>query len=292
MSQTYVDMSYGSLYVSDLQNAIKWYYRAFGFRLLSINPSFATLQIAPGRIIFISTDPNSPRSIGFVSHNILALRRQLVQAQAVIEDNEGDMNTWFLVRDPDGNAIDVWTGGFGMEVMNHVVPDTLVPFTIWCSLESKDEMHIIARKISDQSEFNPLSDELISWCREQGIQTEGVAFTISKYSQQVDALYACIRLTEAPSRQLPDGAEYLHIPALDYAVFHKEYAYDPPYPPAEEIRMRTIHPLADNFRDAYQHRSNWMKGCFSKASSYYILEYYGEASIQSYFPYSWCRENG
>jgi hypothetical protein len=104
--QSYVDMTYSNIYVSDLQKAAKWYYQAFGFQLLSINPDFATLQIAPGRILFIGRDTNAPRFIGLKTSNILAIRRQLVQAQIDIEDNEGDENTWFAVKDPDGNSME------------------------------------------------------------------------------------------------------------------------------------------------------------------------------------------
>jgi predicted transcriptional regulator YdeE len=268
--QSYVDITYSKLYVSDLQKAVKWYYRAFGFQLLSINPDFATLQIAPGRILFLDRDTNAQRSIGLKTGNILAIQSQLIQAQIEFVFPEDDNHTWFRLKDPDGNSIEVMPGVFGLEVLKYSLPDDFVSY-ILCRLESKEELHLIARKISDQSEFRAVSEELISLCQRYGMIIEGDAFTISRYTQQVDATYACVAVAEAPTDQLPDEIEYIQIPGQEYNIFSNYLSHE-------------------NFRENHAWQHGWMDNCFSKADTIYILEYYDDEHIHTYFPYEWCRD--
>jgi len=266
--QSYVDSTYSTIYVSDMQKAVKWYYQAFGFQLLSIGSDFATLQIAPGRILFMDRGINPNGYLGLKSGRIGDIQNRLVQAQIAFEFPEDENRTYFQLNDPDGNKIVVMPGVFGLEMLEYSLPDNYMPY-ILCRLESKEEMHVIAKKIAGQSDFRTAADELNAKCRQFGMTIEGDAFTASSYSQQVDAIYACVAVSEAPSDPLPDGIEYIAIPSQEYSIFHYDASNE-------------------QFRENHTHRSKWMDLCLSKANSYYILEYYDDKHIHTHFPYQWC----
>jgi hypothetical protein len=265
--KTHVTRSYGALYTSDLPRSCKWYYEAFGFQIVAINSDFATIEIAPGRLMFLEREDRFPRKLSFKTRNIKALKRQLNEAEINIEqENE----LFITVCDPDGNILDVYYSGFGTEWLSHSLPDRFVRDLIRCRIESMGKMHLLARQISDDTEFKSAGHELQQFCQQHNISIDDDPIIASKYTQQVDTMFACLPVTIAPTIPLPAGMTCIHIPACDYSVFPISYlAIDD---------LRTSHLI---------HRVQWMNNSFTRPESFYILEYYKDDNIHMYFPYEW-----
>ena len=260
-------MTYGGIYASDLQESAKWYYKAFGIQIVSINSDYATMEYAPGRIVFMGRDPKSPRKISFSTRNIKALRRQLIRANAEIEVNE---ESFMQIKDLDGNTIEVRSFRPEYQGLNISMPSKFVRDLIRCRLEARDEMHVIAKQIQEDIEFDTVSTELISISKHHGINTNGEPFIVSRYLNEVEAVFACIAVTEPFSGEL-DGAEYLQIPKHDYVIF--PVSYDS----SEKLRTEQYHYLA-----------GFMSWSFTKPEeSYYVLEYYKDDFIYVHMPYYW-----
>jgi hypothetical protein len=103
---------------------LRGYNYHFDFKLLTCNLHFATLQVAPGRILFMGKDPDSPRNLGLISTNIEALRTHL--------------------KDPDGNKIGVWSGDrFGCNAVTYTTP-SWVENRPWVCLDEKEGIHVLA----------------------------------------------------------------------------------------------------------------------------------------------------
>ena len=262
--KSHLDLSYHELYVSDIRRTVKWYYQVFGFQLLSIGSDFVTLQIAPGRLIFVRLKPNQQGFLGLKTGNIKDVINQLEQAKIdyVFPD---DSHTWFQLKDPDDNLITVMPGVFGMEDLEFLIPDKYIKRRV-IHLESKEELHLIVNKISDQGEFSKASDELISLCRQYGLTTEGIPFTVSKFTKQIDAMYACIAVLDAPIDPMQDGIQYIQIPRHEYVV---------------------ISLTDEDFRENYVSYHGWMNNCLSKGDTIYILEYYDDEYTHVFMPYIW-----
>ncbi|RKN77049.1 VOC family protein [Paenibacillus ginsengarvi] len=282
MNKPLVKMSSNTLFVNDLQKSIKWYYKSFGFQMVSINTDFATLEYAPGRCLFINKDKNSPRKLDFFCRNINALRRQLVDAEVDIEiDEEFHMK----IVDLNGNTIHIWNNQLDMDKLQASMPDLFLKNLIRCGLETKDEMHLLACIISSDSEFKTVSNQLQDWCRQHNVSVQGEAFISSHYSGQtkdvpfnpsiftgqVNASYVCIPLSSAPLKeQLPSEAQYIHIPPLDYLVFTIDYLH------IDQLRQSQL-----------KNRVHFMNSFLNKPETFYIHEYYKDDYIYAYIPYLW-----
>jgi hypothetical protein len=70
--KTHVKRSYDTLYSSDFPGSCKWYYEAFGFQIVAINSDFATVEIAPGRLMFINQEDRFTRKLRFKARKIKA----------------------------------------------------------------------------------------------------------------------------------------------------------------------------------------------------------------------------
>lgn len=265
---SFAHLTYSSLYTSDLQKSIKWYYKAFGIQIVSINSDFATMEFAPGRIVFFERDPGSPRQISFITSNIAALRRQLILANVEID---ADDESYLRIKDIDGNTIEVRTAEY--DWLDISMPSMFVRDLIRCRLDTRDEMHLIAMQITDDIEFHTASTTLLSMCEHHRLNIDGEPFIASRYSDKVEAIFACVAVTQHFVDQLSDGAEYIHIPKHDYAIFPVSY---------DTIdKLRTFH-----IRD----RAHFMSWSFTKPEeSYYILEYYKDDFIHVHMPYYWDR---
>lgn len=267
LMKSFAHMTYSSLYTSDLQESCKWYDKAFGFQIVSINSDFATMEFAPGRIVFFNRNPDHPRKISFSTRNIKALRRQLILADVEIEVDE---ESYLKIKDIDGNTIEVSKMDFEYDCLSISTPSQFVRDLFRCRLETKDEMYLIAKQIADDIEFHAASAKLLSLCQQQGLIIEEEAFIASRYSdKKVEAIFACIAVANPPEGQLPDGMKYIHIPRHDYTIF--PIPYD----------------LIDQLRTwQYFYRSDFMHYSFTKPEEgYYILEYFKDDFIHAYMPY-------
>lgn len=209
LEQPLAKMPYGVLFVTDLQESIKWYHKAFGFQVVSINNDFSTMEYAPGRCLFLNRNAKDSKDLTFFCKNMKALRRQLMQAGIAIDvDEESRMR----IIDPNGNVIEVWNNKYRMEHFQASMPDRTVKGLCRCRLETRGEMHLLGRSIQDDIQFGSVSSELQAWCKEQGIQIVGEPFISSLYSGQVrsephvrtepsgqvETVYVCIAVHEIP----------------------------------------------------------------------------------------------
>jgi hypothetical protein len=278
--QSYTHMTYETIYTSDMQKTIKWYNKAFGFQILTINPDFSVVEISPGKIIEVSATVKGPLKIGFVTKNMNALIRQLERAHVEFETSD---DSQLRLTDPDGNTIEVRTQGYGVQWLTSSVPSLHSAELTRCYLESKDTMHLVARRIMDDSEFEQAAEELIHGCRRKGISTEGEVFIVSDCrhtephfagqarATKVDNLFACITITDAFDGKLLEGMEHLEIPPQDYTVFPIDYC---------QIDGLRTH--------IYGWRSNFMTWSFTRPDgNFYILEQYKDDKIYTFIPYHW-----
>ncbi|WP_199613766.1 VOC family protein [Paenibacillus alkalitolerans] len=283
MNKPLAKMPSGTLFVKDLQESIKWYNKAFGFQVVSINPNFSTMEYAPGRCLFFNKDEKSSRKLVFFCKNIEALRRQLVYANVEMAVDEESL---IKIIDLNGNIIEVWNNKYEMNRFQASMPDFFVNVLIRCRLESRGDMHLLARSIKDDIEFEEVSEELQAWCQQHNIPVMGEPFITSQYSGQVrdepyvhtkpsgqiDKVYACIPLKNIPRNDLPADSEYIYIPPQDYTVFPIDYTY--------------IDTLRNN---ELRRRSHFMNPFFRRPEgSFYIHEVYKDDFIYAYIPYEWC----
>ncbi|WP_274366023.1 VOC family protein [Paenibacillus thermotolerans] len=266
--KSFAHLTYSAIYASDLQESAQWYYKAFGVQIVSINSDFATMEYAPGRIMFLERNPDYPRSLSFSTRNIEALRRQLILQKIDIEVDEG---SYLKIKDPDGNTIEVRKTAPEYERVNISMPSQFVRDLIRCRLETREEMHVIAKQIHDDLEFQSVSAELLSICKQHGLNEAGEPFIVSRYSDKVEAVFACIAVDEPLVGQLADGAEYIQIPKYDYVVFPVSYDV--------VDKLRTDH---------FAGLAGFMSWSFTKPEeSYYILEHYKDDFIYVHMPYYW-----
>jgi len=278
--KTIAHSAHSTIYASDLQRSAKWYYQAFGFQILTINSDFAFIEIALGRVLEMGRFAGKPRKFGFVSKNISAMKRQLAKANVEIISDEGSC---LNVMDPDGNLIEIRSSGYGVEFLHASFPEQRFRDTFRCRIETRDEMRLIACKITDDSEFDQASEKLISVCNRQGISTIGETFIASECRHtapsipgearpmQVENIYACVSIADTSNIELPERMEHIVIPPFDYSVFPIEY--------------RHIDVLRTNI---FEWRSNFMALSFTRpGGNYFILEQYKDDYIHISIPYFW-----
>lgn len=272
--------TYQTLYSSDLQRSAKWYYKAFGFYITNINPTFAVVEMSPGRIISIHKGIKQSVKIGFVTNNIKALKRQLIKANVKIVAEEENL---LVVKDPDGNQIVIRKDGYGMEHVQISVPGRPFSGLTRTRLETRNEMQCIAKRIEDDLEFDRASEEIISLCEREGIDSIGEAFIVSECRHlaesrpgkarptKVENIFACISITDTSDIKLPEGMEYLKIPPHDYTVFPIVYSR------IDILRNQT-----------FEWRADFMGWSFTRPEgNYYILEHYKDDFIYISIPYYW-----
>lgn len=115
MNDSIIKGTYSNLRVSNLDEAIEWYTINFGFEKVAYNPSFATMLVAPGRIMFLSTSPDENRTIGFIARDTEQLHNTLKGKNIKVGDilvHESGWK-WFEMYDPDGNKLEIWDGSKG-----------------------------------------------------------------------------------------------------------------------------------------------------------------------------------
>ncbi|MCC2685598.1 MAG: hypothetical protein K0R75_2497, partial [Paenibacillaceae bacterium] len=142
--KTIAHTTYEGVYSSDLQRSAKWYYKAFGFYITIMNQDFAIVEMMPGRILCISTLIKKPMKVGFITKNMNALKRQLIKENIPFELEEENQ---LKVQDPDGNTIVIRSSGYGVENLKAFAPEQTFRWRTRVRLETRDEMHLIAKKI-------------------------------------------------------------------------------------------------------------------------------------------------
>lgn len=118
----------------DLDRSVKWYVANFDFKVILINDDqFAILEIAPGRLFFINkvteeikrykySNGTNHGDVGFHAPDIEKLleRFNSIGTEIIeVEYHEAGWTTIYL-KDPDGNFIEIWSGGFGMNNLEYI----------------------------------------------------------------------------------------------------------------------------------------------------------------------------
>jgi predicted transcriptional regulator YdeE len=264
LSKQYVDISYCFLHVSDIQTSIKWYCELFGFQVLDVSSQNAVLEISPGQIFCLSTDDKAAKEFVILCKEVEPIRQRVIDHKISLEE---DLPHWLVFRDPDHNEVGVWL----VPEVDFEMPNEFIYDTIRFNLESREESHFVIRSIVDQSDYKSASEALIKDCKEIGVIPQDVAITITKFSDQVDAFYIGVPMKVAPSQNLPEGSEYIVIPAQEYSVYpiHKSKLED----------QRTTQLV-----NRVQHSDKTL----CRPNQFYILEHYiDEEYIEAYIPYVW-----
>lgn len=267
MSRQFLDMSISVLYSSDFVQTIKWYHKVLGFELLEINPERAVMQMAPGRIIHISNSADTERFVCFISNQLSELRQHLGDLK--IEINNDDGNYGFGFNDLDQNSVWVWSGGFGMEIVQHHYNEAEMHNRIRCYLADNEDLHFIAKKIAAPDELAAVSEQLVLLCNQVGMELGGEATLLISYSDNADEFYAGIPVRLAPSNPLPEGMEYINLPQSDHTVFpfHRSRL--------ENLKSQHLPELV-----------NAMSDYFIRPQCFYILgKNITDAYIEFYIPY-------
>jgi predicted transcriptional regulator YdeE len=267
MNPFYIDNSYTHLYCTDPIRSAKWYNDHLGCRLITLNGNgFATLQLAPGRILFLTKDTDAARKIGFIVTNIVGLRNHLNKLNAVIEDNDDPESTWFMMTDPDGNRIEIWNGDrFGVDHVTYTAP-SWVENHIWCSFDEKEASYVLAVPIDGTQNPDLLAEKLFAACSEMSaIPKNKVVITIFNSNSQ-HAVHACIELVEPPAEDVAADFEMIHIPQHKYAVFHCS--------------------KDEQFRETYKDKYAWLFALELNKPDQpaFILEFHHDDGVQSYLP--------
>ncbi|MCQ6557170.1 VOC family protein [Paenibacillus mendelii] len=271
-----------ALYVSDLNQALLWYCRCLGFKVMAYNPHFATVEVAPGRICWINQNKEKVGQGRFDFHvpNTDAFHQHLVQCGADVSELEvGVANTlWFEFRDPDGNEFGAWSGLFGLnELEYHAGPE--IPSMERYTLVSRPELHVagcsVTVHVNDPESALAEGETRLS---EAIKDIQGVKSTLfyvnpilERYEDVLEnELYVCVEL-ESPSVDAK-GLTVMTIPSQCYAVFT--------YP-----RTKT------DFRADYSDKYRWL-GCqfgFEKQipgqATAVHLEYSENDHVYVYIPY-------
>jgi hypothetical protein len=271
MNPFFIDNTFTHLYCTDAIRSAKWYYDHFGCRLITLNGNgFATLQLAPGRIMFLTKDKESARNVGFVATNIVALRNHLRKLNAEIEDNDDPESTWFMMTDPDGNRIEIWNGDrFGVNTVNYSTP-SWVEHGIWCSFEERDGFHGLAIPVDMALDRKQLTDRLLAACSEMRLVPKSPEIVTLVDPDPNGTLYACIEfLNSPPTVSNAAGIKAIYVPPHKYAVF---------YITGEE-----------RFRESYKDKYAWLSDLEINKPDRpaYILEYEQDDEIKAYLPVSY-----
>ncbi|MEF3308612.1 VOC family protein [Paenibacillus sp. GYB004] len=266
LSKSLAHLTYSTLYTSDLQKSAKWYYKAFGIQIVAINSDFATMEFAPGRIVFFERNSDFPRKISFSTRNMEAVRRQLQIANV---EFDADEDSYLRIKDIDNNTIEVWKTVSEVEIS---MPNEFVRDLIRCRLETKDEIRLIAMQIAEDLDFHEAAAMLRALLNRHKWSIEAETFIASRYSGKVEAIFVCMEVSEAADGLLEQGLEYIPIPKHDYCVFPVSYDH--------KDKLRT--------KEQYGARAGFMSWSFTKPEeSYYILEFYRDDCIELYMPYYW-----
>jgi len=267
LSKQYIDFSYDYLYVSDVQTSIQWYYKICGFQVLEMSPQHAVLEISPGQILCLTTGEEGARISVFFSKELGPIRQRLLKQNVELEE---DSDHWIAFRDPDHNKIGVWIEE-GANLIDFQMPNEVIHNTNRFYLETRDESYYVIRSIADQSEFQSTSEALIQQCKDIGLEPQSNAITLSKFSAQVDAFYSGVAITKTPNQKLPEGSEYLEIPAQAYSVY--------PIHKTKLNELRTTQLV---------NRVHHANKTLTRPDQFYILEHYiDEEYIEAYIPYVW-----
>jgi hypothetical protein len=266
MNQPFVDNTYSGLYCTDLIRSAKWYQDHFGFKLLTCNPDFATVQVAPGRILFLGKDTSSPRDIGLISTNIDALRTHLQNLNASIEENDDKESVWFSMKDPDGNKVGIWSGDrFGCNTVTYTAASWVEDLNS-VFLEEKEGIHVLASRIEGTQNLKMLTEKLLTVCSEISIVPKNKEIFTIVNPDQADTVYGCIELTNPLSSGIPTGFESIYI--------------------SEQLYCVSTYPLNYQIREAYIDRYALLEHyTFNKpVQPAYILEFYDNDEIKAYLP--------
>jgi hypothetical protein len=241
----------------------------FGFQILDITPEKAVLEVAPGRILYLSSDEKeTTRDFVIIYKEVEPIRQRLLDKNIHLEE---DYPWWLKFKDPDHNGIGIWSTPKFMNLVELEMAPEVIYGTIRFHLESKEESHFVIRPMEDPNEYQSVSAALISHCKAIGIVSQGAAILISRFSEQIDAFYVGVPVASAPD-QLPEGSEFIDIPAQDYAVYpiHKTMLE------GEQRKTELINRV--------QHSNQTL----TRPEQFYIVEHDpGEDYIEAYIPYVW-----
>jgi predicted transcriptional regulator YdeE len=185
---------------------------------------------------------------------------------------EEDEPRWLLFRDPDQNKIGIWLINpidvqFDVPVWFREPMRDLIRF----HLESKGELHLVVKSITNQNEIIAATTALLTECKAHGLLAQGDAIRISKFSTQVDAFYVGVPVAKAPTRNLPDSLEYIVIPKQEYTVY-----------PIHKSKLETS--MTVELTNRVQHSKEGL----SRPAQFYIIEHSIDNDyIEAYIPYVW-----
>jgi hypothetical protein len=231
-----------------------------------MNPDFATVQVAPGRILFLGKDTSSPRDLGLISTNIEALRTHLQNLNASIEENDDKESVWFSMKDPDGNKVGIWSGDrFGCNTVTYTAASWVEDLNS-VFLEEKEGIHVLSVKVDGTQNLKLLTEKLLAVCSEMSVVPKNKDIFTIVNPDQADTVYGCIELTDQPLANIPTGFESIYISQQLYSVF--------------------TYTINDQFRETYMDRYALLEHyTFNKpVQPAYILEFYDNDEIKAYLP--------
>jgi hypothetical protein len=269
--QPFIDHSYTSLYCTDIVKSAIWYQDHFGCKLLSCNPHFATLQLSPGRIMFL--DRNSKiKETKFIVTEIDALKEHLNGLGAGIEFMEDPESVWFMMKDLDGNDLEIWCGDrFGCNGITYQYDAWVDQFNN-VIFEKKEAIIALAVQSDGKMDLTNMAEKLMAACAAMSVIPKNTQVFTLVNPKQPDHVYGCIELTSRPRTDVPAGFESIDIPAQLYSfhTFNVSESFRDTYASKYEILGHyTLHRPADS-------------GC--------IIEYYYDNEIQSYLPVAYSHE--
>lgn len=269
MSRQFIESSYCVLFASDIQASMKWYCKLFGFYVMEAAAEYAVLETSPGQILYLSTSEQASRYFVVICKDIPPSRQHLMKHDIVFEE---DLPHWLVFRDPDYNKIGVWSDPGGMNLVDFEIPEWIRETNrdmIRFRMDSIDELHIVIKRITDQSDFIAASTELLEECNISGVKVLGNTIRMHKYSNQVDASYAGVPVKQATNLNLSNGLEYMSVPAQEYTVY-----------PIQKSKMEASR------TNELANRVHHSKEGLSRSGPFYILEHIlDDDYIEAYIPF-------
>lgn len=288
MNPSYISSTYSKLYAQNIEESALWYCENFGFKVLSIHSSFATLQIAPGRILFLSSGEDQPRSIGLLTHNIVALHRHLKVRGVEIEEQSDDTeSTWFSTKDISGNRIEVWVGDrFGLNKVEYHYPPKMEKLKHGCELLLRPPTRWVAMPYElppclEYEEMLKLKEEALTFAKVNAIDApspEEWAYIIPSSDPGPDAQDKSERITiyfgfaaNGESTVVPAGWTTIDIPAQRYA----------------RVPIYGQHPqLSNELHKKYKLLKHWHNVIKLSGNQDYCLMVQSDEFLEVLYPYS------
>lgn len=272
-----------TFYVEELESALEWYCRCLRFKVLAFNPNFATLEMSPGRICWVTKNAAKmgERTTNFHVRDTAAFHAHLVREGADVDPLEiGVANThWFNFRDPYGNTFGVWSGLFGLNETENVNGPSFPQLVSYTFVKLPD---IRCAGVTVRTDIRDPESALSDAVSQLDLLTAGREGALPGYFCVNPVLERYTDITEhrllvcrefAGNAAVPEELTELVIPGQYYAVF----SFD---------RART------DFRTDYPKVYRWLGKQFGflkatpGAPNAYHLEFAHEDSFEAYIPYA------